>query len=236
MNNPIRILLTAALCLLTVHTSFAQQAIQSLAGTWRFALDPENRGTDGCWFNTRLAESVTLPGSCEQNGFGVRAVEPTVGKLTRVVRYEGKAWYQRDFDVPQKWAGKRIELLLERCHWESNVWIDGKSVGTQNSLSAPHLYDLGALSPGRHTLTVCIDNTYKIPIGTWAHAITEDTQGNWNGIVGRIELRATDPVWIRDVQVFEDHLQVKLGNNTGKPVSATVLGSSCSIPAGGISV
>lgn len=43
MNNPIRILLTAALCLLTVHTSFAQQAIQSLAGTWRFALDPENR-------------------------------------------------------------------------------------------------------------------------------------------------------------------------------------------------
>ena len=147
MNNPIRILLTAALCLLTVHTSFAQQAIQSLAGTWRFALDPENRGTDGCWFNTRLAESVTLPGSCEQNGFGVRAVEPTVGKLTRVVRYEGKAWYQRDFDVPQKWAGKRIELLLERCHWESNVWIDGKSVGTQNSLSAPHLYDLGALSP-----------------------------------------------------------------------------------------
>ena len=236
MNNPIRILLTAALCLLTVHTSFAQQAIQSLAGTWRFALDPENRGTDGCWFNTRLAESVTLPGSCEQNGFGVRAVEPTVGKLTRVVRYEGKAWYQRDFDVPQKWAGKRIELLLERCHWESNVWIDGKSVGTQNSLSAPHLYDLGALSPGRHTLTVCIDNTYKIPIGTWAHAITEDTQGNWNGIVGRIELRATDPVWIRDVQVFEDHLQVKLGNNTGKPVSATVQGSSCSIPAGGTSV
>ena len=92
--------------------------------------------------------------------------------------------------------------MLERCHWESNVWIDGKSVGTQNSLSAPHLYDLGALSPGRH-MTVCIDNTYKIPIGTWAHAITEDTQGNWNGIVGRIELRATDPVWIRDVQVFE---------------------------------
>lgn len=73
MNNPIRILLTAALCLLTVHTSFAQQAIQSLAGTWRFALDPENRGTDGCWFNTRLPNPQRFPARANRT---VSASEP----------------------------------------------------------------------------------------------------------------------------------------------------------------
>lgn len=213
-----------------------QLGAQSLAGTWRFALDPNNEGIEKQWFNKELQEVITLPGSCEQGGFGVKATDATIGKLTRVVRYEGKAWYQREIEVPRKWVGQRMELFLERCHWESNVWIDGKPFGMQNTLSAPHRYDLGSLAEGRHTLTICIDNTYKIPIGTWAHAITEDTQGNWNGIIGRIELHATDPVWIRNVQVFADHLQIRVGNSTGKTVSAKVQHTSCSIPAGGTTV
>jgi beta-galactosidase len=35
-----------------------------------------------------------------------------------------------------------------------------------------------------------------------SHSISDGLGAAWNGIVGKIELRATPPVWIEDVQVF----------------------------------
>lgn len=238
MKSSLSFRILSILCLLMFFdaTSFAQKSIQSLAGQWQFKLDPKGEGVTASWFKTQLPDKIQLPGSCEQGGFGVKTTEPTIGKLTRVIKYEGKAWYQKKIVIPNSWKGKRIELFLERCHWESSVWLDGSPLGMQNSLSVPHLYDLGLSTAGTHILTICIDNTYKIPIGTWAHAITEDTQGNWNGIIGRMELRATNPVWIRDVQVYPNKLKIILGNITGQTIDATVQNTSCTIPDGGTEV
>jgi hypothetical protein len=209
---------------------------QSLAGEWRFGLDPKNEGAAAGWFNQTLPDTIELPGSCEQRGFGVKPEKPEVRRLTHVLKYVGPAWYQREIVIPENWSGKRVELFLERCHWETTVWVDGVKMDMQNSLCAPHRHDLGRLSPGKHTLTICEDNTYKIHIGDWAHAITEDTQGNWNGIIGRIELTATDPVWVRDVQVFLAKLRVNVGNQTGEPVTAEIQSRKFDIPAGGAEV
>lgn len=218
--------------LFSIIPATAKDQAQSLAGIWHFALDKDNRGITEQWFKKTLQTSIALPGSCEQRGFGIKTTEPAIGRLTRIIHYEGKAWYQREFTIPKHWNGKRIELMLERCHWESNVWIDGNFYGMQNSLSVPHLYDLGSLKPGKHTLTICIDNTYKIPIGTWVHALTEDTQGNWNGIIGKIEIRATDPVWIEQTQVYQNRLAIKIGNHTGSSIQATLQQKSYTIPNG----
>lgn len=204
-----------------------------LAGQWKFKLDPQGIGQTAEWFKVNLTEPITLPGSCEQGGYGIKTTTPTPGKLTRLIKYEGKAWYQKEINVPKSWEAKRVELFLERCHWESNVWVDDKLVGMHNSLSTPHIHDLGILKPGMHRISICIDNTYKIRIGTWAHSITEDTQGNWNGIIGRIELIATDPVWIKNIQVFPDILKVSIGNQTGHSVKAMVQSQKTIIPSGG---
>jgi hypothetical protein len=221
-------------CFLIPVTLCAQ--VISLAGEWKFALDPDNKGLEESWFNATLKDAIKLPGSCEEQGFGEKSKSKEVYRLTRAVRYEGVAWYQRELSIPASWSGKRVELFLERCHWESSVWIDGKPLGMRNSLSAPHRYDLLNLLPGKHILTVAIDNRYKIPIGSWGFAITDDTQGNWNGIIGRIELKATDPVWIRQVQVYNDHLQVYVGNQTGSPKHVTVQGTRQTVPPGGSSL
>jgi hypothetical protein len=205
----------------------------SLAGEWHFKPDPQNLGVSEAWYKTTLHDPVRLPGSCEEQGYGEKSIKPASGRLTKMIRYEGLAWYQREIIIPQNWQGKRSELFLERCMWESTVWVDDKKIGTENSLSTPHIYDLGVLSPGSHRLTICVDNTYKLPIGTWAHAITEDTQGRWNGIIGRMDLRATDPVWIRNIQVYPDQIRVNVGNNTGRSVRAMLQTVECSIPAGG---
>ncbi|MFA6820370.1 MAG: sugar-binding domain-containing protein, partial [Bacteroidaceae bacterium] len=121
--------------LFSIIPATAKDQAQSLAGIWHFALDKDNRGITEQWFKKTLQTSIALPGSCEQRGFGIKTTEPSIGRLTRIIHYEGKAWYQREFTIPKHWNGKRVELMLERCHWESNVWIDGNFYGMQNSLS-----------------------------------------------------------------------------------------------------
>lgn len=232
MKSTVRKIITLIACI-TAAAHADTPSTLPLSGTWRFALDRGNVGESERWFDRNLAEKIELPGSCEQRGFGDPPAAPEERRLTRVLKYTGPAWYQRDIEVPAGWSGKRVELFLERCHWETTVWIDGRKIGMQNSLSTPHQHDLGALSPGKHTLTVCVDNSYKLKIGVWAHAITEDTQTNWNGIIGAIELRATDPVWIRSAQVFPGKIRVNVGNQTGKEQVGKITGSDVTIPAGG---
>ena len=225
--------LAMATTLVAAESLPANQVI-SLAGQWQFQLDPQKTGIAAGWFSRKLPDSIELPGSCEQRGFGVKPEKPEELRLTHLLQYVGPAWYQREIEIPADWPVKRVELFLERCHWETTVWVDGRKIGMQNSLSVPHQHDLGQLAPGKHTLTICVDNTYKLRIGTWAHAITEDTQGNWNGIIGRIELRATDPVWIRSAQIFLGKIKVSVGNQTGQALAGKIAGIEIQIPAGGV--
>ena len=45
------------------------------------------------------------------------------------------------------------------------------------------------VKPGRHVLRLEVDNRIDaVPVS--GHQVSEDTQTNWNGILGRIELRA----------------------------------------------
>jgi len=198
-----------------------------LEGVWRFRLDASNVGLAQRWWASDLPDTIELPGSVEQRGYGERTIGATVGKLTRVRSYVGPAWFQRDIAIPEGWAGRRVVLFLERCHWETQVYIDSALVGTQNSLCVPHVYDVTRQAfHGRHRLTVRVDNTIKINIGNWGHSITDETQTNWNGIVGRIELRATSPVFVESAQAYPDPaarsvtLRARIGNATGRAVRA----------------
>ena len=198
---------------------------------WRFQRDRENIGIQERWFKSTLSQSVTLPGSLPAQGIGdeVTVNTPWIGSIFDLsyftvpeyekyrrpgnikvpfwlqpdTYYAGVAWYQSDIEIPEHWQGRRVVLTLERPHWETRVWLDDREIGSNASLSIPHEYDLGMnLSPGKHQLTIRVDNSLVIDIGVNSHSITDHTQGNWNGIVGCIELAATEPVWIDDLQVF----------------------------------
>jgi hypothetical protein len=49
-----------------------------------------------------------------------------------------------------------------------------------------------------------MDNTKKLDLGAFPSILYEGTQTNWNGLIGKLELQAMDPVWIEDVQAFPD--------------------------------
>lgn len=211
--------------------------VLSLAGQWAFQLDAHDEGVQKKWFEGELSDKINLPGSTDENGFGTKTVGRVPNWLNRVYTYTGPAWYQKTVAIPDLWRGKRITLLLERCHWETQVWVDGRLAGMQDSLCAPHEYDLTEwMAPGSHRIAVRVDNRYKINIGRDAHSITEHTQTGWNGMIGRLELAATDPVWIDDVQIFPDlarktaRVEVTVGNLTGQAVQGRVMCEARAIP------
>jgi hypothetical protein len=208
----------------------------SLTGNWSFQLDLKGVGENERWYEKALAETVRLPGSTDENCVGnLHTGNDKYNYLSRVYRYEGKAWYQKEVKIPRTWDNRRIILFLERCHWQTQVWVDGHLMGSRDSLCVPHEYDLTTkLTPGEHKITICVDNTPKHHLGDFASSISENTQTNWNGIIGRIELRTSDKVWIDDVQIFPDiqkkeaEIRLTIGNVTGKAVNGKLkIQASC---------
>jgi beta-galactosidase len=227
-----------------------------LDGLWRFALDPTDAGEKQLWFNQRLPFPIRLPGilQAQLNGWPITKDTPWVlslydrywylrdeykdytepGKvkvpfLSQPPRhYLGAAWYQRDFDIYQYQTARRFVLTLERPHWETTVWLDGKKIGSDRSLVAPHVYELGTLSAGRHQLSIRVDNRMIMPYRPDAHSVSDSVGGSWNGIVGRIELNDTGRVWIDSAQVFPNlatrsmRINVRIGNQTGLSGSGTL--------------
>lgn len=206
----------------------------SLKGTWDFAIDSLDIGMDEDWPSAPFTESIELPGSMRENGKGNEPTlytrwtgsiydsswyfAPEMAKyrqpdslkfpfwLTPLKYYTGPAWYRRSVEIPISWTNERITLFLERVHWESRLWIDDKEIGMQNSLVAPHEYDLtGRLEPGNHVITLRIDNRIKeVNVGPDSHSITDHTQGNWNGVIGKMELRRAPMLSIKEIQIYPD--------------------------------
>ncbi|HKJ86371.1 MAG TPA: glycoside hydrolase family 2 TIM barrel-domain containing protein, partial [Spirochaetia bacterium] len=173
----------------------------SLAGSWQFALDPANAGVRERWYSRSLGDTIQLPGTTDEAKKGEFADERCDDRLSRVWRWIGPAWYQRTLEVPDRWAGMRLMLFIERTK-DSQVWVDDAWVGSSDSLSTPHRFDLSnALTPGAHRLTVLVDNAKLPPVGP-CHQVDERTQTNWNGIVGRLELQVSEPVWIDDLRLY----------------------------------
>lgn len=196
----------------------------NLAGTWSFRMDSLNR-----W------EHIKLPGTTDDAGFGnPLQLKPELKRnvmlhLWRKFSYVGTAWYQKEVTIPASWNNKQISLLLERVIWQTEVWVDGKKVNAEGeSLSAAHEFDLTPfLKPGKHILTVKIDNSKKLDIGD-GHAYSAETQIIWNGVIGKVELRAKPSVYLKNVQVFtEEKLKrikvvSRIENKTGKDISSSL--------------
>jgi beta-galactosidase len=254
MKRIILLTIFIASCLATTLLRAAE--ILPLAGEWRFALDRNDVGTNEQWFATDLPDKIQLPGILQAQGYGDDISTDTPWVLTLgdawwkiqpaslhdhfsqpghvevpflsqpPKHYLGAAWYQRDVEIPTNWNGKHFTLFLERAHWQSTVWVDDKEFPANDSLVAPHITDLGVLTPGKHRLTIRVDNRLQLPARGHlvdSHSVSDSLGAAWNGIVGKMELRSTPPVWIDDVQIFSNlsnktfRVVVRVGNMTGIP-------------------
>lgn len=127
--------------------------------------------------------------------------------LTPDKHYVGKAWYKRTFALPVTGNAGLYEIVLERPHIVSKVWVNGTLIGEpQTSLSVPHVYSFGAdvLKPyGDNVIAICMDNDPEtVKVGQDSHSVTDQTQGDWNGIVGKVLIRPAS--CIGNVKVYPD--------------------------------
>ena len=203
---------------------------QSLEGQWRFALDPNDKGLTEQWYTNSLNDTIHLPGSLQEQGYGYDVDlktawtgwvvdkswynSPVYEKfrqpgnmkvpfwLNPEKHYVGVAWYQKEIDIPAAWSDRPVELELERTHWETTLFLDGKEVGKHESLSTPYRYTFKELTPGKHTLTLRVDNRLNVAVGVNAHSVSDHTQSNWNGVVGTIALTAKPSLHIDDIQIY----------------------------------
>ncbi len=230
-----------------------------ISGEWTFRIDSLDTGVADKWYDEIFEETVSLPGSMVENGKGDSVDQNTVwvGNLRNKEWFEhknykpylsedeylfpywlipdrhyyGAAWYQKTVDIPANWDGENIELFLERCHWETRVWVDGNSAGKQNSLGTAHRYNLTELlSPGKHQISICVDNRIKeVNVGPDSHSISDHTQSNWNGIVGQLKLTKKANIFISDVRLFPDvenktvKIELTIHNSTAIKQSAKIL-------------
>ncbi|PWT89154.1 MAG: hypothetical protein C5B55_11865 [Blastocatellia bacterium] len=253
-----RVLFALSLVLFFTGSLRAQSAIQErpidLSGYWYFQLDRNGLGTNP-GRDARFPQMIRLPGILQAQNYGDEITTTTpwvlslydrfwylredykdyIDKNVRVPflsqpprHYVGVAWYQRDINIPTNWVGRRVVLTLERPHWETTVFIDEKKIGSDRSLVAPHVYDLGAITPGRHRLTIRVDNRMLLPYRPDAHSVSDSLAASWNGIVGKIELTTTGRVWIDDAQAFPNLdrksmlVRVRIGNVTGRSGEGTL--------------
>ena len=189
---------------------FPQESI-NLAGSWQLAYGD----------SAKYSDYVILPGSMLTNGKGNPVTvntrwtgslydssyyfNPYMEKyrqegnvkfpffLTPEKEYVGKAWYRKSVYVPDSWKKRCITLYLERPHIETTVFVNGQKVGSDNSLSTPHQFDVTKyIKLGeRNQIDVCVYNGIEnVGVGQDSHSVTDQTQGNWNGIVGKMELRS----------------------------------------------
>lgn len=207
-----------------------EEGVISLAGKWRFQLDPENVGMTEEWFKgIKPEETIELPGTTDEQCKGAPERKQD-GRFTRIHAYRGAAWYQVDVDIPKGLVGKRLVFSMERTK-VTQVWWDDKCVGRDNSLISTQYFELGdCVKPGRHILTVRVHNGQEEnpPVGG-NHQTSDGTQTNWNGILGKIQIKALDDVWIKDLKVYPEvdrkiaKVQVVLGNRLGGPLSGKLV-------------
>ena len=129
---------------------------------------------------------VQLPGTMLSNGKGEQT---------------GRLWYQRSIYVPAAWKERHVSLVLERPSAETFVKVNGKAVGGNQNRFTAHKYDVTRfLQPGQRNLI---------------EVSTPSTNGGWQGISGRMELRAQPyDLYIERVQLtphpFQGILQIDL--------------------------
>lgn len=145
--------------------------------------------------------------------------------LTPDKHYVGVAWYKKTVHIDEKKKLPMYTLFLERPHITTDVWVNGEKVQyTHNSLSVPHKYYLyGYLKPGDNDIVIRVNNDPEtVKVGQDSHSVTDQTQGCWNGIVGKIQLREFNNVDY--VEVYPDvdkktarvHLEMQGSQQIGK--------------------
>lgn len=206
-----------------------------LSGQWEVKID------DGHIYH------ANLPGTLDENGIGykddninqwksaeVSEEDKTSNyvlyqkdiistRYTRAYTFEGSAVFSKIIDFQEEFKGKRIFLEVERSR-KLSLRVNGIDVKPycQGTVSTPYIYEVTDNLLDKNLFELICDNSYA----GWPHdaivyssAATDETQTNWNGILGYIRLRVENKTFITNIRVYpyNVHLTVEVDIDAAQP-------------------
>ncbi len=188
-----------------------------LSGQWKVTIDSDTVYT------------AILPGTLDENSIGYKdnnkyqwkpsevseennnndtqgRKEVIKTRLTRAFTYEGQAVYCRTLDIKDHSKEDRVFLDVERSR-DLALRLNGQELlpYEPGTLSTPYVFEVTKHLSENNTIELICDNSYK----NWHHdeivyssTATDETQTNWNGILGYIRLRWEKQVFIKRVRVY----------------------------------
>jgi beta-glucuronidase len=118
---------------------------------WRFSIDSNKCSPGGI---LGAAEEINLP-HCYN----------LVESLLR--DYRGNVWYEKTFNYKPIEGKPKLRLTFMGSFLTTDVWLDGRHIGTNGEGYLPFYFDLTGISEGPHKLVVKVNNeisTQTIPI------------------------------------------------------------------------
>ncbi|WP_181150915.1 sugar-binding domain-containing protein [Paenibacillus sp. PCH8] len=185
----------------------------NLNGTWQFCLGQQSDtrvpaepkkllplpGEHTSW------ETIQIPGSWEEQGYGDEPEYERIDTWTKVREYEGSAWYTQEVHVPVDDPDSQYVFRLEGVRWTTDLWINGQYAGQQDSLLNQQKWDVTSwVKQGDvNRVEICVDNTMKLPLaGSHIHSLHTATA--WGGITGGAYLDRLPPCRVQTLRIQPD--------------------------------
>ncbi len=153
-----RIFLTA-LCIISVLSADAWELQRKkIISDFALKVTPENawqeyprpimqrkdwKNLNGLWDYRVTTHQTRIPQNINEGKILVPfAIESALSGVQREFLPKDMLWYKRTFSIPESWNGKNILLHFDGVDFASDVWINGKKIGSHEGSSDAFVFDI----------------------------------------------------------------------------------------------
>lgn len=171
-----------------------RQAWQNLNGLWQFEI---------------TGKAAPQPANFSQQILVPFPVESALSGLKKRVEPKDRLWYQRPFAMPEAWRAGRVLVHFTVADWDTEVFVNGKSVGRHIGGYDPFEFDItDALKPGdtQELVVSCWDPTNEggQPIGKQTLHPGGIFYTPTSGIWGTVWLEAVPKTYMKELKLVPD--------------------------------
>ncbi|MEE8399817.1 MAG: sugar-binding domain-containing protein, partial [Desulfobacterales bacterium] len=182
---------------------FEREDWVNLNGQWTFAFDPGKSGMDAgrrLFRSEGFDDEITVPfcPECPLSGVGH-------------VDFIEAMWYHRTIAIPENWIDKRILLHFGAVDYESELFIDGVSVGTHFGGTVSFSHDITAYVRAGESHNLVLRVFDDVRSGTQPGGKQNTHYRPWRarysrttGIWQTVWMEAADPCGLKDIHIVPD--------------------------------
>lgn len=199
---------------------------------WRFLRDSVKGAEtpsydDSSWQQIDLPHDYSLmdlPGEDTDEQVGPFTTSSPGGNHTGFV-LGGTGWYRKTFTTSKNDEGKSFTLMFDGAYMETEVWVNGQSVGNHKNGYTPFAYDItAALRPAGEENIIAVRTDNKGRNSRWYSG---------SGLYRDVQLIVTHPVHVAtwgvyiqtpevSVEKADIHIELALQNDTPTDVPADI--------------